>query len=52
MSVGVMVDYKLRDLRASHTRWVGRGPGCSMKKKINIYSFQDSMLTEFVLVRL
>jgi hypothetical protein len=27
MSVGVMVDYKLRDLRASHTRWVGRGPG-------------------------
>jgi len=30
MSVGVMEDYKLRDLRASH--WVGRGTGTPKDK--------------------
>ncbi len=32
MSVGVIGDYKLRDLRASHTHWVGRGTGTPKDK--------------------
>jgi hypothetical protein len=33
MSVGVMEDYKLRDLRyAPHTHWVGRGTGTPKDK--------------------
>jgi hypothetical protein len=34
MSVGVMEDYKLRDLEiyASHTHWVGRGTGTPKDK--------------------
>jgi hypothetical protein len=45
MSVGVMEDYKLRDLRASHTL------GWSWKKVCSDWTL-DNKLTEFVYLQL